>query len=69
MGLMAESSAVLFMSRSHLTADDAKRRREEKEGTYPLPLLIYSAPGGLRQGAGRAAELQTEARSWHGVLQ
>jgi hypothetical protein len=33
----------------------------EKEGTHSPPLSIYSAPGGLRQDPGRAAEWLAEA--------
>src|SRR5580704_2096567 len=40
------------------TADD-----KGKENTHSSPLSIYSAPGGLRQDPGRAAEWLTEART------
>src|ERR1700736_4352478 len=33
-----------------------------KEGTHSLPLSTYSAPGGLRQDPGRAAEFRAEAK-------
>jgi len=37
--------------------------RGSGEGTNPFPLSIYSAPGGLRQGPGGAAQLPAEART------
>lgn len=39
-----------------------QRTKEGKGSTHSFPLLTYSAPGGLRQGPGRAAESPTEAR-------
>ena len=35
-----------------------------KESTRSLPLLIYSAPGGLRQGPGGAAEWLAQVRTY-----
>src|SRR5829696_2079364 len=40
-----------------------QRTIEGKEGIHSLPLSTYSAPGGLRQDPGRAAESPAEART------
>ena len=40
-----------------------QRTTKGKESTHSLPLSTYSAPGGLRQDPGRAAESPAEART------
>jgi hypothetical protein len=39
-----------------------QRTAKGKERTHSSPLSMYSAPGGLRQDPGRAAESPTEAK-------
>ena len=57
--------------RNQLVNTAPPRRRDSpgntkgKEDISPLPLSTYSAPGGLRQGPGRAAQSPAEAES-HG---
>ena len=40
-----------------------QRTMKGKESTHSLPLSTYSAPGGLRQDPGRAADSPAEART------
>src|SRR5262245_32922601 len=58
------ASMILFRSviaARHVDVDSGQKRG--RRICISLPLLIYSAPGGLRQDPRRAAELPTEART------
>ena len=45
-------------------ASTADGKSKGKEITHSLPLSMYSAPGGLRQDPGHAAEWLAEARTY-----
>jgi hypothetical protein len=44
-------------------AGKAGEMAKARRSSVSLPLLTYSAPGGLRQGPGRAAEWPTKVRT------
>jgi hypothetical protein len=47
-----------------VTPKDLVTCAEGKGSGHPSPLSTYSAPGGLRQDPGRAAESTAEAKTW-----